>query len=111
MNIRTDASDKGYGGYAFQDIEGKRPVLGFHSKTYTRAQRNYSAGERELLSIYKLIEVFHTILFGRHFTVYTDHLPLTFLFSKAEPANACKGGSKTSPFIPSPLNTYQERKI
>jgi transposase InsO family protein len=86
MNIRADASDKGYGGYVFQDIEGKRQVLGFHSKTYTRAQRNYSAGERELLSIYKLIEVFHTILFGRHFTVYTDHLPLTFLFSKAEPS-------------------------
>ncbi len=59
MNIRADASDKGYGGYVFQDIEGKRQVLGFHSKTYTRAKRNYSAVERELLSIYKLIEVFH----------------------------------------------------
>jgi len=43
-------------------------------------------GERELLSIYKLIEAFHTILFGRHFSVYADHLPLTFLFTKAEPS-------------------------
>ena len=86
MILKSDASHKGYGGYAFQDIDNKRQVLGYHSKTYTRAQKNFSAGERKLLSIYKLIEVFHTILFGRHFTVYTDHLPLTFLFSKAEPS-------------------------
>ncbi len=84
MYLRSDASDKGHGGYAFQDINKKRQLVGFHSKTYTRAQRNYSAGVRELLSIYKLIEVFHTILFGRYFTVYTNHLQLTFLFNKAE---------------------------
>ncbi len=86
MNVRSDASDKGYGGYLFQDIEGQRRVLGYLSKTYTRAQKNYSAGERELLSICKLIEEYHTLLFGKHFVVFTDHLPLTFIFTKAEPS-------------------------
>lgn len=31
------------------------------------------------------IEEFHILLFGRHFIIYTDHLPLTFLFTNAEP--------------------------
>ncbi len=86
MYLHSDASDKGYGGHIFQVIENQRRVLGFLSKTYTRAQKNYSAGERELLGIYMLILEYHTLLFGRHFTVYTDHLPLTFLFNKAEPS-------------------------
>ncbi len=115
MNARSDASDKGYGGYVFQDIDGQRRVLGYLSRTYTRAQRNYSAGERELLSIFKLIEEFHIILFGRHFTIYTDHLPLTFLFAKAEPSKRLQrwfenlaSYSFTIKYIPGAENTVAD---
>jgi len=115
MNARSDTSDKGYGGYVFQDIDGQRRVLGYMSRTYTRAQRNYSVGERELLSIYKLIEEFHIILFGRHFTIYTDHLPLTFLFAKTEPSKRLQrwfetlaSYSFTIKYIPGAENTVAD---
>ena len=77
FKLYTDASDRAYGGYLYQEIEGKIYVIGYFSKTYTAAQRNYATGEKELLGIVKTTGHFHSFLFGRQFSVYTDHLPLT----------------------------------
>ena len=59
--------------YLYQEVEGKICVVGYFSKTYTPAQRNYATGEKELLGIVKTTENFHCFLFGREFSVYTDH--------------------------------------
>ncbi len=85
FHLETDASDKAYGGHIFQDIENKLS-LGYHSKTYTVAQQKYSAGEKELLAIVSCIEFFHYFLYGRHFYIHSDHMPLTFLLTKANPS-------------------------
>ena len=79
FHLKTDACNYACGGYLYQlNVEGEEQVIGYFSKSFTRAQRNYSTSEQELLGIILSIEFFHTYLYGRHFTVWTDHQPLTF---------------------------------
>jgi hypothetical protein len=84
--METDASDKAHGGHIFQVQQGNICALGYHSKTYTAAQVKYSAVEKELLAIVSCTEHFHYSLYGRHFNIYSDHMPLTFLLTKSNPS-------------------------
>ena len=45
-------------------------------------QKQYSNIERELLAVVIVIKHLHHYVFGRHFTVHTDHSPLVSLFQK-----------------------------
>jgi len=79
--LETDASEK-----AYQLKNGAELTLGYHSKTCTEAQKKYSAGEKELLAIVSCTEHFLYFKFGRHFQVFSDHMPLTFLLTKTNPS-------------------------
>jgi hypothetical protein len=46
------------------------------------AQQKYSAYDRELLSVYEAVKHFRRMLEARHFTIFTDHKPLTFAFQQ-----------------------------
>jgi hypothetical protein len=60
--------------------------LAFFSKKLEPAQIRYSAFDRELFAC---IHHFRYMLEGRHFTIYTDHKPLTFALGKmSEPWTA-----------------------
>ena len=59
---------------------GKRPVA-FASRTLSAAERKYSAGERESLACVWACEHWHLFLFGREFTLKTDHQALTTLLA------------------------------
>ena len=83
--VNTDASDYGYGAFLEQEIDGKNRIISYYSKCYTAAQRNYSTSEKELLSIVKAVEHWKVFLYGKEFTVYTDHQPLTWLLGKKNP--------------------------
>ena len=54
------------------------------------AEKNYSQIEREGLAIIFGVKKFHNFLFGRHFSIESDHQPLSYLFSET------KGISQTS---------------
>lgn len=69
--LTTDASN-----YALGAVLSK--PIAFASRTLTRTEENYSAIEKELLAIDWACKYFRPYLFGRKFTLYTDHKPLTF---------------------------------
>ena len=76
LSLTTDASDIAIGAVLAQE-DGR--LLGFFSRKLTSAQQNYSAFDKELLGIKESIQHFRHMVKGRHFTVYTDHKPLTLV--------------------------------
>lgn len=87
LALFTDASDFTMGGALQQHVtEGWQP-LAFLTKNMNPAQKKYSPYDRELLAIYESIKHFRHMLEGRHFSVFTDHRPLTHAFD--QPSEKC----------------------
>lgn len=78
LSLEVDASQKGLGAALVQD---GYPVA-FGSKTLTDCQSRYSNIEREMLAIVYGIQRYHTYLYGKSFTVITDHKPLVTICNK-----------------------------
>ena len=72
VTIQVDASGKGLGATLIQD-DG--PVA-FASKALTPTEQRYANNERELLACVFGAERFRTYVFGRHFTIESDHKSL-----------------------------------
>ncbi|XP_013136418.1 PREDICTED: uncharacterized protein K02A2.6-like, partial [Papilio polytes] len=80
--VTCDASGRGIGGVLTQidaGSGGERPVA-YASRTLTDAEKNYSQIHREALAIIFCMNKFHQYLYGRHFTLRTDHKPLVSIF-------------------------------
>ena len=81
FTLTTDASTVAIGSVLSQS---DRPVA-FYSRTLNSAEKNYSPIELELLSILASTRHFRPYLFGKPFTVETDHNPLVWLSKIKEP--------------------------
>ncbi|CAM5092907.1 unnamed protein product [Natator depressus] len=78
--VFTDASDTGLGAVLMQEDEkGERHPIVYLSKKLLPRERHYAAIEKECLAMVWALKKLEPYLFGRHFTVYTDHSPLTWL--------------------------------
>lgn len=64
--------------------EALKPIA-YWSKHLSKAQRNYSASEREMLAVVLAIEHFRQYLYGRQFRVISDHQPLKSLMTASDP--------------------------
>jgi hypothetical protein len=51
-------------------------------KKLNTAQQKYSSYDRELLAIYEAFKHFRHMLEARHFTIFTDHKPITYAFQQ-----------------------------
>ena len=69
-------------------MDGQFRPVAFASCTLTQAQRNYSQLEKEAFSIIFGLKRFRQYLYGRSFTILTDHRPLLTLFGPQQPVPA-----------------------
>ena len=76
--LTTDASNYAVGAVLSQGPIGSDKPIAFASRTLNKSEEKYSATEKELLAIVWACKYFRPYLYGRKFTLYTDHKPLTY---------------------------------
>lgn len=82
LNITVDASDTAAGAVLQQFVNNQWQPLAFYTKSFSSAQRKYSAYDRELLAIFLAVKRFKHHIEGRNFFIVTDHKPITFAFNQ-----------------------------
>ena len=88
--LRTDASDYGIGSVLGQiqrdpiTGEEREGAIAFFSKGLIDRQLTWTTCEKELFAIIASVKTFHTYLFGRHFTIYTDNQPIVWLMKNKD---------------------------
>lgn len=85
--LRTDASSFAIGAVLYQkhDDADQTGVVLYYSKTLNKAQRNYSATEREMLAAFNAITNLKHYLLGKRFILVTDHSALSMLRNHKDP--------------------------
>jgi len=75
FHVHADASDYQLGSVILQQ---NKPVA-YYSRKLNAAQKNYTVGEKEILSIVEALKEYRTMLYGcKELRVYTDHKNNTF---------------------------------
>ena len=85
FNLTTDASNFAIGAVLSQGPIGSDKPIAYASRTLNDSELKFSVIEKELLAIVWATKYFRPYLFGRKFTIITDHKPLQWLVSLKEP--------------------------
>ena len=79
----TDAGATGLGAVLAQkQKDGTMKAVSYASKSLTAQERRYSQTEKEALGVVWACERFHLYLYGKSFTILSDHEPLKILYSE-----------------------------
>jgi len=85
--LTTDASGYAIGGVLSQGKIGKDLPISYVSRVLNKAEQNYSTIEKECLAIIYCTNHFRPYLYGKKFTIITDHKPLVWLHSIKDPSS------------------------
>jgi hypothetical protein len=65
-----------------QYVQNAWQPLAFLSTKLDPAQQIYNAYDHELLAIYEAVKHFRQKLEARHFSIFTDHKPISYAFQQ-----------------------------
>jgi hypothetical protein len=85
--IACDASTKAIGAVLSQLRDGKERPIAYCSRQLNSAESKYSTTELELLALLFATKQFRVYIYGRKFTVYTDHRALRWLLNLQDPSS------------------------
>jgi len=83
--LDTDASGYGIGAVLSQVQDGQERVVAYASRSLSKEERRYCVTRRELLAVVFFMKHFRHYLYGRQFTVRTDHGALRWLTNFKDP--------------------------
>ena len=84
--LDNDASNVGIGAILSQVHQGHKRVKAYYSHApISKPECKYCTTRRELLVIVKAMDHFHPYLYGRKFTIRTDHASLQWLLNFKNP--------------------------
>ena len=78
--VTCDASGCGAGAVLTQLQGQEEKVIAYAGTSFNEAQLKYSPTDRELAAIRFAVNYFKSYLYGRKFTIRTDHQPLLYLY-------------------------------
>ena len=77
LKVAADASSRGLGAVLSQVMpDGMEHPVAYASRTLSSAEKKYAQVEKEALALIFAVKKFHQYLYGRVFTLVTDHKPL-----------------------------------
>ena len=83
--LDTDASQYAIGAVLSQVKDGIERPIAFASRSLSKSERKYCVTRKELLAAVHFIKYFRHYLYGRQFTVRTDHSALKWLINFKDP--------------------------
>lgn len=81
--VATDASLYGVGAVLYQrDDKGRDKYISFISSSLSPSQRRWNTTKRELYAIVVALKKYRKYLWGKRFTIYSDHRALVYLHTQ-----------------------------